>query len=182
MPYPFESLVLRAGLKGDAKDAAQDRCGLTARNRCESVPAAVHLPLRHNRAGLAFGDSTGRHHADDTEEKDLESCRQAQPELFAAQHRWQGPSGGMTGGGVRRAATPGGKHQAPGVGPPLESWRFHREIFNQYSLNTTSYGVFLHGECMRNLCMYGQQKTAFSGRSKEKNMGVSKTKRMEISV
>jgi len=84
VPYPFESLALRARRKGDAKDAAQGRCGLNARNGCERVPAAVHLPLRHNRAGLAFGDGTGRHHADAAEEKDLERSGQAQPAPFAA--------------------------------------------------------------------------------------------------
>lgn len=42
------------------------------------------MALEHNRAGLAFGDGTGRHYAAAAEEVDLERCGQAQPAPFAA--------------------------------------------------------------------------------------------------
>ncbi|BCG07099.1 hypothetical protein (plasmid) [Serratia marcescens] len=48
------------------------------------MPTASTAALEHNRAGLAFGDGTGRHYAAAAEEVDLERCRQAQPAPFAA--------------------------------------------------------------------------------------------------
>nr|UVY99211.1 hypothetical protein [Serratia marcescens] len=48
------------------------------------MPTASTAALEHNRAGLAFGDGTGRHYAAAAEEVDLERCGQAQPAPFAA--------------------------------------------------------------------------------------------------